>query len=172
MQRNIIKLYSIKNYTHEIKSSEQRNMIPECWCVRMARSAADPPTAGSAPWNTKTFFLKSSCRGVELGPNRDIKKMLGLYRASREHTKVTERKWWRPPYMNQRWYTARGINHNWRPTPPKRFYLDHRRTRYKYTQVPSNTLSSAMDLNFDTFFLTISSQGEKLSIYRRKVNCC
>jgi hypothetical protein len=32
------------------------------------------------------------------------------------------------------WYTARGVTHNWRPTP-KRFYLDHRRTRYKYTQV-------------------------------------
>jgi hypothetical protein len=38
--------------------------------------------------------------------------------------------------MNLMWYyTARGVTHNWRPTPPKRFYLDHRRTRYKYTQV-------------------------------------
>jgi hypothetical protein len=46
--------------------------------------------------------------------------------------KITKRKWWRPPNMNQRWfYTARGVNHNWRPTPPKRFYLDHRRTIYK-----------------------------------------
>jgi hypothetical protein len=30
--------------------------------------------------------------------------------------------------------------------------------------LPSNALNSAMDLNFDTFFLMISSQGEKLSI--------
>jgi hypothetical protein len=32
------------------------------------------------------------------------------------------------------------------------------------TYLPSNALSSAMDLNFDAFFLTISFQREKLSI--------
>jgi hypothetical protein len=83
------------------------------------------------------YINKMSYRGVELGPKRD-KKMRGLSRASREHTKITERKWWRPASMNQRWYTARGVNHNWRPTPPKKFNLDHRRTRYKYTQASNS----------------------------------
>ncbi len=31
-------------------------------------------------------------------------------------------------------------------------------------EVPSNALSSAKDLNFDTFFLMISYQGEQLTI--------
>jgi hypothetical protein len=38
--------------------------------------------------------------------------------------------------------------------------------------LPSNALSSAKDLNFDTFFLMISYQGDQLSIKWQKVNCC
>jgi hypothetical protein len=38
--------------------------------------------------------------------------------------------------------------------------------------VPSNPLSSAMDRNFDTYFLTIFSQGWKLSTQCEKVNGC
>ena len=40
------------------------------------------------------------------------------------------------------------------------------------TCVPSNDLSSAMDLNFDRFFQTIFSQGCKLSTQRENVNSC
>ncbi len=41
----------------------------------------------------------------------------------------------------------------------------NRTGHFRHTRrVPSNALCSAMDLNFDIFFLMISSQGEQLSI--------
>jgi hypothetical protein len=44
------------------------------------------------------------------------------------------------------------------------FFAEEYQEYLRVLKIPSNALSSAMDLNFDTFFLMISSQGEQLSI--------
>jgi hypothetical protein len=47
----------------------------------------------------------------------------------------TERKWWEPPNKMRKMDPASGEYHTRSKTLPKRFYLDHRKSTNKYTQV-------------------------------------
>ncbi len=63
------------------------------------------------------------------------KKMPELSMSSKSPTKNTEWRWWKPPNKMQRMDPASGEHHNKNKTLPKRFYLDHRKSSLKYTQV-------------------------------------
>jgi hypothetical protein len=58
-----------------------------------------------------------------------------LSMSSKSPTKNTERRWWEPPKKMQRMDPASSEYHNKNKTLPKRFYLDHRKSSLKYTQV-------------------------------------
>jgi hypothetical protein len=55
--------------------------------------------------------------------------------SSKSPTKNTEWRWWEPPNKMQRMDPASGEYHNKNKILPKRFYLDHRKSSLKYTQV-------------------------------------
>ncbi len=77
-------------------------------------------------------------------------KMPELSASSKEPTGGTEWKWWEPPNKNQRSEPARGETHNRNRIPPKRFYLDHRRTTHNNNNDPNFILSMSFDLGLET----------------------
>jgi hypothetical protein len=81
-------------------------------------------------------FLKvyiCSCQTLQVFRNLSMLKQSNIVASSKEPTGGTEWKWWEPPSKNQRSEPARGETHNRNRIPPKRFYLDHRRTTHNST---------------------------------------
>jgi hypothetical protein len=72
-----------------------------------------------------------------------------LTTSSKEHTKGTEWKWWEPPNKELKSDPARGENHSRNLILPKRFYLDHRRSTYKYIRVSNIQLPKTMQIHAD-----------------------
>ncbi len=83
-------------------------------------------------WSLDTSFSNSEVELWNMVPVSSEQKMPELSTSSKKPTRGTEWKWWEPPNKKLRPDPARGENQSRNRLPPRRFYLDHRRSTNKY----------------------------------------